>query len=157
MCLHSLLLLPACLLATTNYSAVIFPLSALLSPRPDKQMLASRLTAYFRKRCVTVTDRRVRLMNEILSCIKFIKMYCWEDAFAQNIHSKQLCSAESPASDSAAFPNRRRHTHFLSVWSGGHVTSVEPFVKPSIESCIHACNATQLYFCFFTNWMLISF
>ncbi|XP_029296884.1 multidrug resistance-associated protein 5 [Cottoperca gobio] len=49
-------------------------------------MLASRLTAYFRKKCVTVTDRRVRLMNEILGCIKFIKMYCWEDAFSQNIH-----------------------------------------------------------------------
>uniref|UniRef100_A0A8C1T3K2 ATP-binding cassette sub-family C member 5 n=1 Tax=Cyprinus carpio TaxID=7962 RepID=A0A8C1T3K2_CYPCA len=48
-------------------------------------MLASRLTAYFRKRCVTVTDRRVRLMNEILGCIKFIKMYCWETAFANNI------------------------------------------------------------------------
>uniref|UniRef100_A0A665W9R8 Uncharacterized protein n=1 Tax=Echeneis naucrates TaxID=173247 RepID=A0A665W9R8_ECHNA len=50
------------------------------------QMLASRLTAYFRKKCVAVTDRRVRLMNEILSCIKFIKMYCWENVFAQNIH-----------------------------------------------------------------------
>ncbi|XP_056139628.1 ATP-binding cassette sub-family C member 5 [Lampris incognitus] len=49
-------------------------------------MLASRLTAYFRKKCVVVTDQRVRLMNEILGCIKFIKMYCWEDAFAQNIH-----------------------------------------------------------------------
>ncbi|XP_026106150.1 multidrug resistance-associated protein 5 [Carassius auratus] len=48
-------------------------------------MLASRLTAYFRKRCVAVTDRRVRLMNEILGCIKFIKMYCWETAFASNI------------------------------------------------------------------------
>ncbi|XP_031718518.1 multidrug resistance-associated protein 5 [Anarrhichthys ocellatus] len=49
-------------------------------------MLASRLTAYFRKKCVVVTDRRVRLMNEILGCIKFIKMYCWEDVFAKNIH-----------------------------------------------------------------------
>uniref|UniRef100_A0A3P9K626 ATP-binding cassette sub-family C member 5 n=1 Tax=Oryzias latipes TaxID=8090 RepID=A0A3P9K626_ORYLA len=49
-------------------------------------MLASKLTAYFRKKCVAVTDRRVRLMNEILGCIKFIKMYCWENAFAQNIH-----------------------------------------------------------------------
>uniref|UniRef100_A0A669BP40 Si:ch211-221f10.2 n=1 Tax=Oreochromis niloticus TaxID=8128 RepID=A0A669BP40_ORENI len=48
-------------------------------------MLASRLTAYFRKKCVTVSDQRVRLMNEILGCIKFIKMYCWEDAFAKNI------------------------------------------------------------------------
>ncbi|XP_077465441.1 ATP-binding cassette sub-family C member 5 [Stigmatopora argus] len=53
-------------------------------------MLASRLTAYFRKKCVTVTDQRVRLMNEILGCIKFIKMYCWEDAFAQNIHKVRL-------------------------------------------------------------------
>uniref|UniRef100_A0A671R9I3 Si:ch211-221f10.2 n=1 Tax=Sinocyclocheilus anshuiensis TaxID=1608454 RepID=A0A671R9I3_9TELE len=50
-------------------------------------MLASRLTAYFRKRCVAVMDRRVRLMNEILGCIKFIKMYCWETAFANNIQS----------------------------------------------------------------------
>uniref|UniRef100_A0A8C9Z642 ATP-binding cassette sub-family C member 5 n=1 Tax=Sander lucioperca TaxID=283035 RepID=A0A8C9Z642_SANLU len=49
-------------------------------------MLASRLTAYFRTKCVAVTDRRVRLMNEILGYIKFIKMYCWEEAFAQNIH-----------------------------------------------------------------------
>lgn len=48
-------------------------------------MLASRLTAYFRKKCVRVTDQRVRLMNEILGCIKFIKMYCWEDAFAENV------------------------------------------------------------------------
>ncbi|KAL2077491.1 hypothetical protein ACEWY4_026995 [Coilia grayii] len=48
-------------------------------------MLASKLTAYFRKKCVLVTDRRVRLMNEILGCIKFIKMYCWESAFASNI------------------------------------------------------------------------
>ncbi|XP_072524361.1 ATP-binding cassette sub-family C member 5 isoform X2 [Salminus brasiliensis] len=50
-------------------------------------MLASRLTAYFRKKCVVITDRRVRLMNEILGCIKFIKMYCWESAFASNIHN----------------------------------------------------------------------
>ncbi|XP_038137298.1 multidrug resistance-associated protein 5 [Cyprinodon tularosa] len=49
-------------------------------------MLASRLTAYFRRKCVTVTDRRVRLMNEILGCIKFIKMYCWEDSFSRNVH-----------------------------------------------------------------------
>lgn len=56
------------------------------------QMLASRMTAYFRKKCVVVTDRRVRLMNEILGCIKFIKMYCWEMVFAQNIQSKTALS-----------------------------------------------------------------
>lgn len=53
-------------------------------------MLASRLTAYFRKKCVTVSDQRVRLMNEILGCIKFIKMYCWEGAFAKNIRKVRL-------------------------------------------------------------------
>uniref|UniRef100_W5NE66 ATP-binding cassette sub-family C member 5 n=3 Tax=Lepisosteus oculatus TaxID=7918 RepID=W5NE66_LEPOC len=49
-------------------------------------MVASRLTAHYRRRCVAVTDQRVRLMNEILGCIKFIKMYCWEKAFAHNVH-----------------------------------------------------------------------
>ncbi|KAJ8255155.1 hypothetical protein GJAV_G00201630 [Gymnothorax javanicus] len=49
--------------------------------------LASRLTAYFRKKCLSVTDQRVRLMNEILCSIKAIKMYCWESAFTQNIHT----------------------------------------------------------------------
>ncbi|KAI5100698.1 multidrug resistance-associated protein 5 [Silurus meridionalis] len=53
-------------------------------------MLASQLTAYFRKKCVVITDRRIRLMNEILSCIKFIKMYCWESAFASNLHKVRL-------------------------------------------------------------------
>uniref|UniRef100_A0A672Z6W6 ATP-binding cassette sub-family C member 5 n=1 Tax=Sphaeramia orbicularis TaxID=375764 RepID=A0A672Z6W6_9TELE len=40
-------------------------------------MFSSRLTAYFRRRGVAVTDRRVQKMNEILSYIKFIKMYAW--------------------------------------------------------------------------------
>uniref|UniRef100_A0A8C7J014 ATP binding cassette subfamily C member 5 n=1 Tax=Oncorhynchus kisutch TaxID=8019 RepID=A0A8C7J014_ONCKI len=53
-------------------------------------MLASHLTAYFRKKCVVVTARRLRLMNEILVCIKLIKMYCWENAFTQNIHSEGI-------------------------------------------------------------------
>ncbi|XP_075908476.1 ATP-binding cassette sub-family C member 5 isoform X2 [Petromyzon marinus] len=48
-------------------------------------MFVSRLTAYFRKKCLDVTDRRVRLMNEVLNCIKFIKMYAWEKPFSHNI------------------------------------------------------------------------
>ncbi|XP_035267041.1 multidrug resistance-associated protein 5 [Anguilla anguilla] len=52
--------------------------------------LASRLTAYFRKKCLLVTDRRVRLMNEILGSIKAIKMCCWEAAFARNVHQVRL-------------------------------------------------------------------
>ncbi|KAL0973606.1 hypothetical protein UPYG_G00207060 [Umbra pygmaea] len=64
-------------------------------------MLASRLTAYFRKKCVVVTDRRVRLMNEVLGCMKFIKMYCWENAFAQNIY--KVRSKEKGILESAGY------------------------------------------------------
>ncbi|XP_067851301.1 multidrug resistance-associated protein 5 isoform X2 [Heptranchias perlo] len=48
-------------------------------------MFVSRLTAYFRRKCVSVTDERVQRMNEIISYIKFIKMYAWVKAFSQNI------------------------------------------------------------------------
>ncbi|KAM4742656.1 ATP-binding cassette sub-family C member 5 isoform 2-T3 [Anableps anableps] len=48
-------------------------------------MFSSRMTAYFRRKGVTVTDRRVQKMNEILSYIKFIKMYAWVKAFSQDV------------------------------------------------------------------------
>uniref|UniRef100_A0A3P9AY80 ATP-binding cassette, sub-family C (CFTR/MRP), member 5 n=1 Tax=Maylandia zebra TaxID=106582 RepID=A0A3P9AY80_9CICH len=50
------------------------------------QMLSSRMTAYFRRKGMAVTDRRVQKMNEILSYIKFIKMYAWVKAFSQDVH-----------------------------------------------------------------------
>ncbi|XP_073445373.1 ATP-binding cassette sub-family C member 5 [Dendrobates tinctorius] len=48
-------------------------------------MFVSRLTAYFRRKCVSVTDERVQKMNEVLNYIKFIKMYAWVKAFSQNV------------------------------------------------------------------------
>ncbi|ELW46895.1 Multidrug resistance-associated protein 5 [Tupaia chinensis] len=48
-------------------------------------MFASRLTAYFRRRCVAATDDRVQKMNEVLTYIKFIKMYAWVKAFSQSV------------------------------------------------------------------------
>ncbi|XP_069474938.1 ATP-binding cassette sub-family C member 5 isoform X2 [Ambystoma mexicanum] len=48
-------------------------------------MFVSRLTAYFRRKCVSVTDERVQKMNEVLTYIKFIKMYAWVKAFSQNV------------------------------------------------------------------------
>uniref|UniRef100_A0A8C5LMW9 ATP-binding cassette sub-family C member 5 n=1 Tax=Leptobrachium leishanense TaxID=445787 RepID=A0A8C5LMW9_9ANUR len=50
-------------------------------------MLAAKMTAYFRRQCIAVTDRRVRIMNEILNCIRFIKMYTWENTFIWNIQA----------------------------------------------------------------------
>ncbi|XP_045054550.2 ATP-binding cassette sub-family C member 5 isoform X2 [Desmodus rotundus] len=48
-------------------------------------MFVSRMTAYFRRKCVTTTDDRVQKMNEVLTYIKFIKMYAWVKAFSQSV------------------------------------------------------------------------
>ncbi|XP_036099659.1 multidrug resistance-associated protein 5 isoform X5 [Molossus molossus] len=48
-------------------------------------MFVSRITAYFRRKCVTTTDERVQKMNEVLTYIKFIKMYAWVKAFSQSV------------------------------------------------------------------------
>lgn len=45
----------------------------------------SKLTTYLRRKCIFATDNRVRVMNELLTCIKLIKMYAWEKPFAQKI------------------------------------------------------------------------
>ncbi|XP_053126322.1 ATP-binding cassette sub-family C member 12 isoform X2 [Hemicordylus capensis] len=45
------------------------------------QMLMAKLTTVFRRAAILVTDKRVRVMNEILNCIKLIKMYAWEKSF----------------------------------------------------------------------------
>ncbi|XP_039513342.1 multidrug resistance-associated protein 9 isoform X1 [Pimephales promelas] len=49
------------------------------------QFSIARLIGGFRRRAVSVTDRRVRTMNEVLTCIKLIKMYAWEESFEKTI------------------------------------------------------------------------
>ncbi|XP_043350868.1 ATP-binding cassette sub-family C member 12 isoform X5 [Dermochelys coriacea] len=49
------------------------------------EMLMAKLTSIFRRAAMSVTDTRVRTMNEILTCIKLIKMYAWEKSFAKAI------------------------------------------------------------------------
>uniref|UniRef100_A0A8C1TC36 ATP-binding cassette sub-family C member 5 n=1 Tax=Cyprinus carpio TaxID=7962 RepID=A0A8C1TC36_CYPCA len=46
---------------------------------------SSQLIGVFRRRAVSVTDRRVRTMNEVLTCIKLIKMYAWEESFEKTV------------------------------------------------------------------------
>ncbi|OAD53879.1 Multidrug resistance-associated protein 5, partial [Eufriesea mexicana] len=49
------------------------------------QYLTSRIVGYFRSKTVVITDTRVKLMNEILECIKLIKMYSWEKYFSDKL------------------------------------------------------------------------
>ncbi|KAK9296625.1 hypothetical protein QLX08_009452 [Tetragonisca angustula] len=49
------------------------------------QYLISRLVGHFRTKTVVITDIRVKLMNEILECVKLIKMYSWEKYFSNKL------------------------------------------------------------------------
>ncbi|XP_077967877.1 ATP-binding cassette sub-family C member 5-like isoform X2 [Styela clava] len=49
------------------------------------QFVLSRLMTGYRKKAIGITDTRVRMMNEVLTCVKLIKMYAWEDSFADSI------------------------------------------------------------------------
>ncbi|XP_076687192.1 ATP-binding cassette sub-family C member 5-like isoform X2 [Andrena cerasifolii] len=51
------------------------------------QYLISRVVGYFRSKTVVIADRRVKLMNEILECIKLIKMCSWEKYFSRRLLS----------------------------------------------------------------------
>ncbi|KAK4005312.1 hypothetical protein OUZ56_007029 [Daphnia magna] len=45
----------------------------------------SFLTGYCRRKTIIVTDQRVTLMKELLTCVKLIKMYAWEKPFSKTI------------------------------------------------------------------------
>ncbi|XP_062381432.1 ATP-binding cassette sub-family C member 12-like [Sardina pilchardus] len=49
------------------------------------QFCTAKVINVFRRKAVTVTDSRVRTMNEVLTCIKLIKMYAWEESFEKKI------------------------------------------------------------------------
>ncbi|KAI3377629.1 hypothetical protein L3Q82_008789, partial [Scortum barcoo] len=51
------------------------------------QFVLAKLINAFRWKAILITDSRVRTMNEILSSIKLIKMYAWEDSFEEKIAS----------------------------------------------------------------------
>ncbi|KAM9409966.1 LOW QUALITY PROTEIN: ATP-binding cassette sub-family C member 12 [Pholidichthys leucotaenia] len=49
------------------------------------QFFLAKLINKFRYKAIQLTDGRVRTVNEILSSIKLIKMYAWEDSFEEKI------------------------------------------------------------------------
>ncbi|KAK6480073.1 multidrug resistance-associated protein 9-like [Huso huso] len=84
------LTLPVLLIVCTFYACYVFGYTALIGVLVylifiHTQLLMTSLTTMFRRKAIPVTDSRVRTMNEILTCIKLIKMYAWESSFEQNI------------------------------------------------------------------------
>lgn len=51
------------------------------------------VTSYVRTRTVLLTDKRINIMSEILNNIKLIKMYAWEESFADNVKGKGSLAA----------------------------------------------------------------
>ena len=51
-------------------------------PNPFPTFLYPFLFSFFLQGILKQSDRRVKLMNEILSGVKIIKLYCWDSAFA---------------------------------------------------------------------------
>ncbi|XP_039359660.1 ATP-binding cassette sub-family C member 12 isoform X1 [Mauremys reevesii] len=81
---------PALMIVCTIYSCLILGPTALTGTFVyiifiPLQMFMAKLTSVFRRAAISVTDTRVQTMNEILTCIKLIKMYAWEKSFAKAI------------------------------------------------------------------------
>uniref|UniRef100_A0A2K6FZQ9 ATP-binding cassette sub-family C member 12 n=1 Tax=Propithecus coquereli TaxID=379532 RepID=A0A2K6FZQ9_PROCO len=49
------------------------------------QMFMAKLSSAFRRSAISVTDKRIQTMNELLTCIKLVKMYAWEKSFTNTI------------------------------------------------------------------------
>ncbi|XP_065902912.1 ATP-binding cassette sub-family C member 4-like isoform X2 [Dysidea avara] len=61
--------------------------------QPPVQYISLRLYAKWRLKAAKVTDNRVRVMNEIISGMRLIKMYAWEWAFHEYV--KKIRKKES--------------------------------------------------------------
>jgi len=44
----------------------------------------------FRQVTIPITEERVKLMSEIITAVKLVKMYAWETSFAKKIYGKGL-------------------------------------------------------------------
>ncbi|XP_054426212.1 ATP-binding cassette sub-family C member 12-like [Pteronotus mesoamericanus] len=49
------------------------------------QVVMAKLNSAFRRAAISVTDKRVQTMSELVTCIKLIKMYAWEKPFTKTV------------------------------------------------------------------------
>ncbi|XP_066513033.1 ATP-binding cassette sub-family C member 12-like [Hoplias malabaricus] len=85
-----LLCIPVLLIVCVIYACYILGYTALIGVMTyfifiPIQFFVARLINILRRRAISVTDKRVRTMNEVLTCIKLIKMYAWEECFEKKI------------------------------------------------------------------------
>nr|CAD7398177.1 unnamed protein product [Timema poppensis] len=116
------------------------------------QAYLARLTAKYRLQTAYKTDERVRLMDEIITGVRVIKMYAWERPFASMIRwarKMRACSRPSDVlsptlvyvdPDNWAPPNGRTNRSLANWALGGHLGS-----RYYVFTLVHGCLGTQYY------------
>ncbi|KAG8510014.1 ATP-binding cassette sub-family C member 11, partial [Galemys pyrenaicus] len=116
-----LILGPTALISTVCY-LLILPLEAFLV----------RSVVKIQKHTSAVSDQRIRVTSEVLTCIKLIKMYTWEKPFAKVI--KELRSKERKLSEKCGFV---QSLTTITLFSAPTVATVVMFL-------VHTCLQQQL-------------
>ncbi len=55
------------------------------------QIFLGRMSQKLRRAAVAVSDKRVRAMSEILTSVKMLKFYNWEESFAKKVAKVCVC------------------------------------------------------------------
>ena len=84
------------------------------------QLVSAKAIGRLRKRAITDTDRRVRMVAEFFGAAKLIKMYSWETAFRRQI---------------ALIRRREHHALHLSAYLLGFLASLQ-FVVPTMAAVV---------------------
>uniref|UniRef100_A0A8B9NVH7 ATP-binding cassette sub-family C member 5 n=1 Tax=Apteryx owenii TaxID=8824 RepID=A0A8B9NVH7_APTOW len=97
---------PILIITCTVYACLILGPTALIGTFVyiifiPLQIKMAKFTTVFRQAAISVTDKRVQIMNKILTCIKLIKMYAWEKSFATTI--KGIRNMENKLLEKAAY------------------------------------------------------
>ncbi|XP_074658407.1 ATP-binding cassette sub-family C member 5-like isoform X2 [Tubulanus polymorphus] len=111
------------------------------------QVVLSNLWSKYRSQLVVLTDHRIRLMNEILTCVKLIKMYAWEVPFSHTVSKyrkaelKVLKKAVFVQSMSKAFiPSMPTIAAILTVIThtliGNNLTAAEAFTLLAVLNTV---------------------
>ncbi|KAM9817342.1 ATP-binding cassette sub-family C member 12-like [Neosynchiropus ocellatus] len=96
------------------------------------QSVLAKLINMLKTKIVKITDSRVRTMNEILSSIRLIKMYAWEDSFEKKI-------AELRTNERREF---RKVSYIQNINSS--ITTITPTLATVLTFTLHTLLGFQL-------------
>eukprot|EP01125_Pyxidicula_operculata_P009772 TRINITY_DN3212_c0_g1_i3.p1 TRINITY_DN3212_c0_g1~~TRINITY_DN3212_c0_g1_i3.p1 ORF type:complete len:1599 (+),score=296.82 TRINITY_DN3212_c0_g1_i3:668-5464(+) len=111
------------------------------------QALLARIVSRVRSSAILVTDSRVRLMNDILSAIKLVKLYCWEQSFQQKVKNVRR--------EEKSWLQKSAHLKYLNFSTSLFVCEVAVFVTISTYAGIGNTLSTSLVFSTLTLFNVI--